>query len=64
MNLLLTLSSPYFIRVTRILERKHKFVTLDYEYVPDSLAKNQKIGDHAFLSTIRSKLVELCQILS
>lgn len=57
LQLLLSLSSPYFIRITRILERKNKYFTIDYEYVPENLAKCPKITDQTFLFSIKDKLI-------
>lgn len=60
LHLLLALKSPHAIRITRILEQKHKHFVLDYEYLPEHFKGNTKSTDNGFLGTSKEKIMLLC----
>lgn len=52
------------MQVVRVLERRGKEIVIDYEYVPECLGKSQKLGENHFVSTVKEKLLQLCQNLA
>jgi hypothetical protein len=49
--------SPFLVQILKVNEIRGKNFIIDFEYVPESLKKSQKIYETSFLTAVREKLL-------
>ena len=58
------LSTSFLITVLRVRQTKGLAFEIDYEYIPDPLAKSPRTYEGAFLATTREKLQQFGVVLA